>query len=59
VICPSYAFVFRLSLKICFDTIFPGVPLAFISVSGRVHRLHAQEDSRTDLAVSTFHMIFF
>ena len=28
-------------------------------LSGRVHRLHAQEDSRTDLTVSTFHIIFF
>jgi len=58
VICPSYPIVFRLSLKICFDTILPGVPLAFISLSGRVHRLHAQEDSRTDLTVSTSHIIF-
>jgi hypothetical protein len=55
VICPSYPIVLRLSLKAIFDTIFPGVPLIFVSLSGRVHRLHAQEDSRTDLTV---HRIF-
>jgi len=58
-ICPSYPIVLRLSFKVYFDTIFPGVPLTFVFLSGRVHRLHGQEDSRTDLTVSTVYRIFF
>jgi hypothetical protein len=52
VICPLYPIVLRLSLQLYFDTIFPGVPLTIVSLSGRAHRLHAQEDTRTDLTVS-------
>jgi hypothetical protein len=58
VICPSYPIALRLSLKVFFDTIFPGVPLTFVSLSGPVHTLHAQEDTRADLTVSTYHRIF-
>ena len=58
VICPSYPIVLRLSLTESFDTILPGVPLTFVSLSGPLHKLHAQEDSRTDLTVSPFHTIF-
>jgi hypothetical protein len=47
VIWPSFPIVPRLSLKLFLDTIFPGVPLTLVPISGRMHRLHAQEATRT------------
>ena len=57
VICPSHPIVLACPLIYTFDMIFPGVTVTIVSFSGRVHRLHAQEDTNTDLTVSTFHRI--